>query len=187
MSDLDALRAAAIADPEVPKVIRAALVDGAALESIRLDSRGRWSHRDEPFVNRRIARLFARSLQRTTDGTWLLRIGRFTYPVTVEGSGWFVRRIRREADGTATAVLTDGRTQPIDWSTLETDGSDYVGIRIDGGARRARLVEAAYADIADALVGGPGAWAVRWADRDHPASELAPPERTDADVGPGRR
>ncbi len=187
MSDLDALRAAAVADPEVPEAIRAALVDGAPLEAIRLDSRGGWSHREEPFVNRRVARLFARSLQQTAAGTWLLSIGRFTYPVTVDGSGWFVRRIRREADGTATAELTDGRTQPIDWSTLETDGSDYVGIRIDGGARRARLVDAAYADIADALLGGPGEWAVRWEGSDHPVSEVAVPGAAEAESRDRRR
>lgn len=80
-------------DPTLPEIVQKFLRSGARLEEIRLDSRGRWTHEGLAFQNERLIRLFSRSIDRTEGGTWVLRIGSFTYPIVVEDTGFFVEHV----------------------------------------------------------------------------------------------
>lgn len=169
---LDALRNAAIDDPEVPEMVRGFLSKGATLDALQLGEFGRWTYNGAAVEHPRVLALFSRSLQRTEAGTWLLNIPPYTYPVLVEGTGWFIDRLRGTAPEGAPPAPSGvwGRTLggewvPIDWSTLETDGNDYLGIRTERG--RARLINAAYADLADALDADDDGWLVRWNGASH--------------------
>lgn len=138
----EAFRARVVADESVPDTIRGFLQAGARLEAIRLDERGVWWHQGAPFENTRLSQLFHRSLRRTDGGTWLLEIGRYSYPVIVDRHGAFV--VALEPSGTpTTAVLADGARVPFAASSLRTDGGSVVTMPLPDG-REARLVDRAW-------------------------------------------
>lgn len=156
-SELDALRAAAVDDPDVPEAVRGFLAGGAKLDALRLDDRGRWTYNGTPVQHPRVAALFARSLHQTTKGTWVLRVPPYTYPVLVEGVGQFIDRVRSD--------LSEGHTTGDRWvelnlATLETDGEEYLGVRIDG--RAARLIGPAYQSVAAEVEADDDGWALCW-------------------------
>ena len=142
--EMAALRAAAIDDPDVPDAIKRFLVAGAALEEIRLDAMGRWTHEGGRFENEKLAALFGRSLEQTPAGTWLLRIAPYTYPVIVEKTGFFVLQVDVRAAGEWIARLSDGTTEAIDLSSLRTDGDTVITSRVHGGRHDARWIGRAW-------------------------------------------
>lgn len=162
--ELAALRDAAIDDPEIPEVVRRFLGNGARLDSLRLSDRGVWTFNGRPVEHPRVQALFSRSLRRTDAGTWILSIPPYTYPVLVARTGLFVRRLRDGAAGLE-GQLGSGRWVPIDLGTLETDEADYLGVRVDGAA--ARLVDAAYRDLAADIDADEAGWLVRRGGMDH--------------------
>ena len=80
-------------DETLPDLVKKFLRQGYELEEIRLGATGKWTHEGLDFENPRITDLFSRSVGRTEGGTWVLEVGRFTYPITVEDAGFFVERI----------------------------------------------------------------------------------------------
>jgi transposase InsO family protein len=146
---LRALRDTVENDPEVPSLIRTYLGRGAKLDDIRLDRRGRWWHEHGPVENERVARLFAKSLRRTERGTWLLEVAPYTYPVTVEGCGWFIDRWPLAGDP-ARCRLTDGSEAELAQDAVWTDGDVFFGARLEGG-RWARFVGPAHARLLESV------------------------------------
>lgn len=142
------LREQALADPDVPEPVRRFLAAGARLEAIRLDARGTWWHQGAAFENARLSELFHRSLERTPRGTWLLRIGRYAYPVVVDGYGAFVTALR-PADAPTEAHLADGRVVPLEPARLSTNGEDVATLAVDGC--EARLVGQAWQAFAERI------------------------------------
>lgn len=139
-TDLDALRACALADPSLPPGLARALGEGLPLEDIRLDARGRWWHQGEPFEHLRLRALFHRALQQTAHGTWLVVLPPFSYPVTVEGDHVF---IVRWLDGGSRVRLADDAVRTLEGTRWETDGLDVVRVLWPDGLR-ARVVGSAW-------------------------------------------
>ncbi|MFT6400296.1 MAG: hypothetical protein ACJAYU_005067 [Bradymonadia bacterium] len=144
MNDLDLLLRATLADPEVPESVRGFLEHGAKLDDLRLDAFGRWSFNGSAVENARVARLFTRSLRQTAAGTWILEVGRYTYPVTVEGTATFIRRLEIEGPAWHGVTTTDERL-PLVGAALVTDGDRFIGVEVAGAV--ARFVESAYQTV----------------------------------------
>lgn len=167
--ELAALREAAMQDPEVPEPVRRFLGAGARLDSLRLDERGVWSFNGAPVEHPRVRALFARSIARTGAGTWVLRVPPYTYPILVERTGRFVDRLRvpdAGSDGEPVAGrLSSGEWTTLDLDTLRTDGHDFVGVQVEG--MEARLIDAAYRELAEALGQDERGWYVTLGGRVH--------------------
>lgn len=145
MSDeLDALRAAAIADPDVPERVRQFLADGAPLERIALDPFGRWTYRGQPVEHSRVAALFHRSLERTAAGTWVLSVPPYVHPVVVEGAGRFLDRLS-VAEGDWIGTTPGAVTVRLEAARLVTDGDAFLGALVDGDLYR--FVDNAHRDV----------------------------------------
>ena len=174
--DLKALRAAIIEDEEVPEIVRSFLEKGARLEEIRLDIDGRWMHRGEYFTNKRLIRLFDRSVHRTDKGSWVLRIPPYTYPVIVEATGYFVDRLE-DRQGQTIAVVSDGTQEPVDWSTLSTDGDRFVAIKVHDGRHWARLRGQAHQQVLVEADEVDGEWVTTQAGRRRTMNQLEPDDQ----------
>lgn len=167
-AELEALRAAAVADPDVPETVRNFLAGGAALDEIRLDARGRWWHQGEMFSNVRLSALFHRSLRRTPSGTWLLEIAPYSYPVLVDDLGQFATRLRL-VDGQLVAERLDGRSEVIEPASLVTDGEEFLGYRgLDGALTR--LIGDAWHEAASRIDRVEEHWTIRVGDVAHRVS-----------------
>lgn len=137
-------------DPTLPDVVKDFLRSGAELEEIRLDERGEWTHEGLDFENDNIIDLFSRSVDRTEGGTWVLEVGRFTYPITVENTGFFVERIDFDRDPPL-LELSDETQERLRPETLDYQGGGELYCRIKDGEFRARFKWDAYHDIGEHL------------------------------------
>jgi len=137
-------------DETLPDVVQNFLESGADLEEVRLDARGKWTHEGLDFENQRIIDLFSRSVDRTEGGTWVLEVGRFTYPITVEDTGFFVERVRFDTDP-PTLKLSDETTERLGPETLEYEPGGRLYCRVKDGAFRARFKRTAYFQLADRM------------------------------------
>jgi len=80
---------------------------------------GRWTHRGDPILNRKIREVFDRSVRFLPDegdaGKYVVQIGRYRGEVEVEEAGFFVREFDAEA---GRVRLSDGTTEPLDPASL---------------------------------------------------------------------
>ena len=153
------LRQAAAADPEVQVRVRDMLSAGAPLESIVLTADGRWLYQGRPVGHPRVVALFHRSVRRTAAGTWLLAVGPYVYPVTVERTGWFIARLLR--DGREAELLGGEAVEIGAAPEARTDGETIVDVLLPGD-RWARVTGAAYQQLGELLDVRDGLWVVRW-------------------------
>lgn len=137
-------------DPTLPQVVQDFLKSGAHLQEIRLDARGNWTHEGLDFENDRVIALFSRSVARTEGGTWVLEIGRFTYPIVVEDTGFFVDHVDWSS-APPTLYLSDQTQQPLDLQTLQYHEGGRLYCLIKDGKFRARFKRDPYHSIMDLL------------------------------------
>ncbi len=138
-------------DETLPEVVKDYLRQGYELEEIRLDATGKWTHEGLDFENPNLIDLFSRSVDRTEGGTWVLEVGPFTYPITVEDTGFFVERI--DLDKSPPRLhLSDETTEELDPTTLEYKPEGRLYCEVKGGDFRARFKKPAYYALADHFV-----------------------------------
>jgi len=141
------LRDQVLADDTVPAPVRAALEKGLTLEDIRLDAQGRWWHAGQIIEHPRIHELFSRSVDETEGGTHVLKIWRFTYPITVEDTPYFVTGVRVDASAPAVTLrLNDGSEEALP-SELTLSGENRLVARVKEGRFEARFLRTAYHDL----------------------------------------
>lgn len=152
----DTLREQVLADPTIPEPIRDALERGLPLAEIRLDRFGTWWHAGERVEHERVCRLFHRSIERTDGGTYVLSIWHFTYPIVVEDTPLFVRRVHiPSADGQELSLeLSDGSTEYLDPGALALDGQRLT-TTFKSRPFEARFLRDAYHSLLDAVREGP--------------------------------
>jgi hypothetical protein len=148
-------------DETLPDVVKDFLRSGADLEEVRLNERGKWTHEGLDFENQRIIDLFSRSVSRTDGGTWVLEVGRFTYPIAVEDCGFFVERIDFSHDPPQLR-LSDQTSEPLDIETLDYQGDGRLYCRIKDGEFRARFKWDAYNQVGDRLEDRDGEIVLSW-------------------------
>lgn len=137
-------------DETLPDVVKDFLRSEAELEEIKLDERGKWTHEGLDFENPKIIRLFNRSVGRTEGGTWVLEVGRFTYPITVEDTGFFVERLDL-GHSPPMMKLSDETVEQLEPETLEYREHGKLYCRVKDGAFRARFKKPAYYELIDYL------------------------------------
>ena len=137
-------------DETLPEVVKNFLRSGGELEEIRLSETGKWTHEGLDFENPKIIDLFSRSVGRTEGGTWILEVGRFTYPITVEETGFFVERIDFDTSPPK-IVLSDHTVEDLDPTTLEYEPVGKLFCTVKDGDFRARFKRPAYYEVAEHL------------------------------------
>lgn len=138
-------------DETLPELVKSFLRKGYELEEIRLDATGKWTHEGLDFENPKIIELFSRSVGRTDGGTWVLEVGRFTYPITVDDTGFFVERIDL-VESPPRLHLSDQTSEELDPSTLEYQPEGRLYCTVKGGEFRARFKRPAYYALAENFV-----------------------------------
>jgi hypothetical protein len=134
---------------------------------IRVTARGEWLHGDRP-LHPRVAALFQKSV--AYDGSaYLLRLQRWTSPLVVDDTAYFVRTLRG-----LELQLSDGVTEPLDASTLmqSADNVLYCRVQRAGWALPCRFTAQQYHELALALANDAGAFVI-----DGRAWPLAPYDR----------
>ena len=137
-------------DPTLPQVVQNFLQGGGKLESIRLSADGVWTHMGARFENERVINLFSRSVNRTEGGTWILEVGRFTYPIEVEDAGFFVETVDWHEE-TPVMRLSDGTQEPLKGDGLVYEGEGRLYHLIRGGKFKARLLRGPYYKLMERL------------------------------------
>ncbi|MCA9562394.1 MAG: DUF1285 domain-containing protein [Myxococcales bacterium] len=136
-----------LADQTIPDPVRKALSSGAELEEIRLDQLGRWHHGGQIIEHPRIADLFHKSINRTAGGTFVLEIWKFTYPIVVEDTPFFVEAIAVEESGKIVARLSDDSREEIDLATLRLTDADRLVCSVKEGRFEARFQRHPFHDL----------------------------------------
>lgn len=158
-------------DPTLPEVVRDFLQSGGELQEIRLDERGEWTHEGLMFENPKIVDLFSRSVGRTDGGTWVLEVGRFTYPITVEDTGFFVELVDWSPDP-PTMQLSDGTTERLQCDTLDYRPGGRLYCTVKDGQFRARFKRPAYHSIIEHVRDDNGTAVIEVGDRQYPLADL---------------
>jgi len=153
--------------------VRAA--DPDALELLReqsglsIDLDGHLCHRGEPITHERTLDVLWGSLERCSDGRYLVRVGREAGYVRVEDAPYAVRGVTFEG-GQPRLHLSDGTVEALDPATLSVDASGVLHCAVKGG-HRARFRRSAQVDLGLALEedsADPGLFLLRLGDRAHP-------------------
>ncbi len=131
-------------DETLPEMVRNFLASGGTLESIRLDAESNWWHKGGLFEHKKVMRLFSRSVDRTEGGTWVLNIGRFTYPIEVDDTGFFVERVTFEDNNTVRLFLSDESTETLKPDTLRYQDGRGLYCTIKEGRFEAHFKRPAY-------------------------------------------
>lgn len=127
-----------------------------ALELLRsrsglsIDSEGRFLHRGEPITHARTLEVLWRSLERTGDGRYLVRIGRESAYVTIEETPYVVRGVLEGPAGARGLLLSDGSREPLDPATLAVGADGVLRCEVKGG-HAARFSRAAQVSLGLAL------------------------------------
>lgn len=150
MADVKPIEESNDIDETLPSIVKDFLRSGGELEEIRLDERGKWTHEGLDFENPKIIDLFSRSVGRTEGGTWVLEVGRFTYPITVENTGFFVERVDF-SKSPPELTLSDQTAERLDPETLAYEPTGKLYCTVKGGDFRARFKRPAYYEIAEHL------------------------------------
>ena len=134
-------------DETLPEVVKNFLRAGARLQNISLTEKGEWKHEGLDFENPKIIDLFSRSVGRTRGGTWVLEIGQYTYPITVERTGYFVVHVDLDASPPVLSI-SDGTREPLDVASVTYEPDGKLFCRIKSGEFEARFKRAAYYALA---------------------------------------
>jgi hypothetical protein len=115
--------------------------------AIRFGRDGEWYSDGERITNRRIAGLFSRSVRRSPQGGYELRMGDEHAPLDVEDTPFVVRQVEGDPRG-FTVVLNDGAREPLDPVTLRSGADHVLYCRVKGGEHEARFLRPAYYALA---------------------------------------
>ena len=119
---------------------------------------GHWTHEGQTVTHGRLRAAFDRSVRfLPREGVYVVQLGRFRGQIDVEETGFFVRSFDA---ATGEVALSDGSREPIDVRSLRTasaDGALLCAVKRDAvaGGLPARFVQAAQAQLLDAVEEGP--------------------------------
>ncbi len=110
---------------------------------LSIDAEGQFLHRGEPITHARTLEVLWRSLERTPDGRWLVRIGRESAYVALEETPYVVRGVIDGEAGAQSLLLSDGEREPLDPRTLSLGADGVLRCVVKGGRHPARFSRAA--------------------------------------------
>ena len=116
---------------------------------IRFGRDGCWYADDELIVNKRIVDLFARHIERASNGAgYILRIGDEQAPVIVDDTPYVIVGVAVKDGATLCVELNDHTHEVLDVTTLRVGDGDVFYCRVKSGRELARLLRPAYYQIA---------------------------------------
>lgn len=124
--------------------------------SIRFGRDGRWYADGQVIENPRIARLFSRSVHRTADGAYELRVAEERAPIVVDDTPYVVTAADVDAHGAASVELNDGTREALNPRSLAVGADDVLYCRVKGGQETARFLRAAYYQLARCIAADQG-------------------------------
>ena len=113
---------------------------------IRFGSDGVWYADGEPIENPRIARLFARSVERGAGGGYVLRIGDESAAIVVDDTPYVVTAV--DVGGDLVVTLNDDSTEVVEPSSLRIGDGNVFYCAVKGGREAARFLRAAHYQLA---------------------------------------
>jgi hypothetical protein len=116
---------------------------------LSIDRDGKFLHCGQSITHARTREVLWRSLERTPDGRYLVRIGREWAYVDIEDAPYAIRGVL-EGEDRLTLVLSDGTQEPLDPATLCVDGWGALHCQVKGG-HRARFTSTAQVALGLAL------------------------------------
>ncbi len=145
-----------------------------ALELLRsqsglsIDRDGRFLHRGEPITHARTLEVLWRSLERTPEGRYLVRIGRESGYVSIDGAAYVVLGI---VDGAV--ILNDGSREALRPETLGLDREGIFHCRVKGDhrARFSRSAQVGLGLFAEEDPAAPGGWSVTVSGKRYPVPQ----------------
>ncbi len=120
---------------------------------IRFGKDGQWYGDGAVIENRRIARLFARSIERAEEGGYRLRVGDETVPITVEDTPYVVTEV--SIGENLRVTLNDGSSEVVAPQTLEAGGDHVFYCPVKNGRERARFLRPAHYQLGRHIDEGP--------------------------------
>jgi hypothetical protein len=160
------LRERVLADDTVPEPVRRALESGQVLEEIRLDGLARWWHNGVLIGHKRIVDLFNRSVTATDGGTYVLKVGPYTYPIVVDDTPFFVvAAFVNESASEVRIRLNDDSEERLDLETLCYELEGGLLARVKAGKFDARFLRRAFHDLIDHIEEGEFGYAIRVGER----------------------
>jgi hypothetical protein len=150
--------------------------DRDALELLRsrsglsIDADGNFLHRGEPITHARTLQVLWRSLERGSDGRYLVRIGRESGYVEVADAPYAVRGVLEDPAGPPALLLSDGSREPLDPATLALgpDGVLRCSVKGDHAARFGRAAQVALGLLLDERPPGSGRFVLTIRGVSHP-------------------
>lgn len=124
--------------------------------TIRFGRDGRWYADGQAIANPRIARLFSRSVHRTADGAYELRIAEERAPITIDDTPYVVTGAVVDPAGAAWLDLNDGTREVLDPESLSVGADDVLYCAVKHGRERARFLRPAYYQLADHIAADAG-------------------------------
>lgn len=113
---------------------------------IRFARDGKWYADGELIDNPKIARLFASSIERSTNGGYRLRVGDETAPIVVEDTPYVVTSV--DIDGELVVTLNDGSSEVVADDGIRIGDEDVFYCDVKGGREKARLLRPAHYQLA---------------------------------------
>ena len=115
---------------------------------IRLAGDGKWYADGEPIRNKRISRLFSRSIRRSDRGGFELQVGDERAEIIVEDTPYFVTSVDI-GESNIEIVLNDETRETLDIGSLEISEQNVSYCRVKNGSERARFLRAAHYILAE--------------------------------------
>jgi uncharacterized protein len=120
---------------------------------IQVDAEGRMSHHGAPLIHPGILELIYESVH-LEDGLYVLRMGKQVCQLEVADTFFVVTRAEVAA-GTVTLTLNDGSSEALEPASLWIGRDEVLYCRVKGGLFPARLLRAAYYQVAELVAEGP--------------------------------
>jgi len=134
----------------IPEEMKDLFQERARDHEIRLDREGRWTYRGAPVANAKVVALFNRSIRRTTDGDWVLHVGKDIHPIIIEDTPYFVERIDLEGKDPI-VFLSDGTAEILDPTSVRYEPVGRLYCRVKEATTSARFTWNAYHGLADVM------------------------------------
>lgn len=132
-----------------------------ARSGLSIDDEGRFLHQGEPISHARTLEVLWRSLEPTSDGRWLVRLGRESGYVSVAETPWIVRGlVDRAAGRPPLLLLSDGTEERLEPASLRLGADGVLRCNVKGGqpARFARAAHVALGMMLDEDPPGSGTY-----------------------------
>jgi hypothetical protein len=133
---------------------------------IQVDAEGRMSHHGAPLIHPGILELIYESVH-LEDGLYVLRMGKQVCQLEVADTFFVVARAEVAA-GTVTLLLNDGSSETLDPQSLWIGPQEVLYCRVKQGGFPARLLRAAYYQVAELVAEGPEGFVLELGGARHP-------------------